>query len=178
MEASDALMQVCLWTDPVLGAATAMYDVAVEVDDGTTLAAGPVANVPVGLDQPPCITGTNPVAGSYVVDRTQLQLFDVDGVADDRDLFGVGISFLWSVWRGSDPVWRTVPSWTLSTYQLDVSPFGVGENVRVRVEAIDRTGSLASPAICPIDAADCVVSSCASSPNLCHKWKTWDLELR
>ena len=139
----------------------------------------PVGDVPVGADEPPCITGTNPVAGSYVVDRTELQEFDVDGVVDDRDVFGTdGIGFQWSVWREADPTWRPVPSWTLSTYQLDVSSFGVGEKVRVRAEALDRTGALVPPTTCPPDADDCVVASCASAPNACHKWKTWDLELR
>jgi hypothetical protein len=179
VDAADAKTQVCLWTDPMISGATAMYGVVLDVFDGTSRATSPVGNVPVSVDEPPCITGTDPIAGSYVVDRTQLQQFQVDGVADDRDVFGSsGISYSWSVWRESDPVWRAVPSWTLSTYQLDVSSFGVGENVRVRVEALDRTLALASPASCPVDADDCVVTSCASSPNVCHKWKTWDLELR
>ena len=181
--AADAAMQVCLWTDPMIVGSTAMYSVVMDVSDGTTSVTSPVVDVPVGADEPPCITGTDPVAGSYVVDRTQEQEFAVDGVVDDRDLFcdvaGMHcISYAWSVWRESDPVWRDVPSYTLSTYSLDVSSFGVGENVRVRVEAIDRTGVRASAATCPVDADDCVVTSCASSPNVCHKWKTWDLELR
>jgi hypothetical protein len=177
--AADAKTQVCLWTDPMISGATAMYGVVLDVFDGTSHAVSPVGNVPVSVDEPPCITGTDPIAGSYVVDRSELRQFQVDGVADDRDLFGgSGISYVWSVWRESDPTWRAVPSWTMSTYQLDVSSFGVGENVRVRVEALDRTGALAAAASCPVDADDCVVSSCASSPNVCHKWKTWDLELR
>jgi len=170
--------QVCLWTDPMLVGMTAMYSLVLDVSDGTTTVSSPVGDVPVAADEPPCITGTNPVAGSYVVDRAQLQTFDVDGVVDDRDRFGGGISFVWSVWREADPTWRTVPSWSLSSYQLDVSSFGVGEKVRVRVEAIDRTGALASSAVCSPDADDCIVYSCASLPNVCHKWKTWDLELR
>jgi hypothetical protein len=177
--APDAMTQVCLWTDPMIVGATGMYSVVLEVSDGTTTTTGPAADVSVSPDEPPCITGTNPIAGSYVVDRTQLQEFDVDGVLDDRDTFGgPNLTFAWSVWRQTDPVWRAVPSWTLSTYQLDVSTFGVGEDVRVRVEAIDRTGALASPSVCPVDADDCVVYSCASQPNVCNKWKTWDLELR
>ncbi|MCU1279872.1 MAG: hypothetical protein JWM53_3418, partial [bacterium] len=179
VRAPDAKTQVCLWTDPMIAGATAMYSVVLDVSDGTTSATSPAADVPVGADEPPCITGTNPVAGSYVVDRAQLQQFEVDGVVDDRDVFGSdGIGYAWSVWRENDPTWRAVPSWKMSTYQLDVSSFGVGENVRVRVEAIDRTGALASAATCGVDADDCVVMSCASSPNVCHKWKTWDLELR
>ncbi len=170
--------QVCLQTDPTLTGATAMYRVVLDVSDGTTTVTSPAGDVAVGADEPPCITGTDPLAGSYVVDRTQLQEFGVDGVVDDRDVFGVGIGFVWSVWREADPTWRTVPSWNLSTYQLDVSSFGVGEKVRVRVEAFDRTGALAPPSVCAPDADDCIVYSCASLPNVCHKWKTWDLELR
>jgi hypothetical protein len=174
----DALTQVCLWTDPTLAAATAMYSVVLDVSDGTSTVTSPVGDVPVSTDEPPCITGTNPVAGSYVVDRSQLQEFDVDGVVDDRDRFDDGITFAWSVWRQTDPTWRPVPSWNLSTYQLDVSSFGVGEQVRVRVEALDRTMSAVAPAVCAVDADDCTVASCASMPDACHKWKTWDLELR
>ncbi len=170
--------QVCLWTDPTLVGASMTYRVVLDVSDGTSTVTSSAGEVTVDSDEPPCITGSDPVAGSYVVDRSQLQQFDVDGVIDDRDTFGVDISYAWSVWREADPVWRPVPSWTLSTYQLDMSSFGVGENVRVRVEAIDRTGWLAPPSSCPVDADDCVVYSCVSRPNLCHKWKTWDLELR
>ena len=71
-----------------------------------------------------------------------------------------------------------MPSWNLSTYQLDVSSFGVGEKVRVRVEALDRTMTAVAPAVCAVDADDCTLASCASMPDACHKWKTWDLELR
>ena len=42
-----------------------------DVSDGTTTVTSPVGDVPVAADEPPCITGTNPVAGSYVVDRTE-----------------------------------------------------------------------------------------------------------
>lgn len=178
LDVPGPMSQVCLWTDPTLAAATSMYSVVLDVSDGTTTVTSPVGDVPVSADEPPCITGTNPVAGSYVVDRAQLQEFDVDGVVDDRDLFGAGIGFAWSVWREADPTWRAVPSWSLSTYQLDVSSFGVGEKVRVRVEALDRTGAMVAPTICSPDADDCIVASCASMPNACHKWKTWDLELR
>ena len=178
---SDASQQVCLWTDANVVAATAMYSVVMDVSDGTTTVTSPVGDVPVSADEPPCITGTNPVAGSYVVDRSQPQEFDVDGALDDRDRFDTGgITFAWSVWSESNPTWRPVPSWDLSTYQLDLSSFGVGEKVRVRVEAMDRTGpaGLVPPSICSPDADDCVVASCATAPNACHKWKTWDLELR
>jgi hypothetical protein len=179
--APDDTTQVCLWTDAMINGAVAMYSVVLDVSDGTTTTTSPAGDVPVGADEPPCITGTEPIAGSYVVDRSAMQTFDVDGVKDDRDLFGTdGILYVWSLWRESDPTWRTVPLWSTSTYQLDVSSFGVGENVRVRVEAVDRKGigPRATAAMCPVDADDCVVDSCASKPDVCHKWKTWDLELR
>jgi hypothetical protein len=75
-------------------------------------------------------------------------------------------------------VWRQVPSWPMSDYRLDVSSFGVGEKLRVRAEALDRTGARAPASVCAVDADDCAVASCASAPEACHKWKTWDLELR
>jgi hypothetical protein len=179
----DPTVWVCLWTDPMIAGSTAAYNVVFDVTDDpsdpTHTVTSPSASISVGPDQPPCITGTNPVAGSYVVDRTVLQEFDIDGAVDDRDPFGsANLTFAWSVWRDSDPTWRDVPSWTQSTYQLDVSSFDVGEHVRVRAEAVDRTGARVPPSSCPIDADDCQVASCASLPDVCHKWKTWDLELR
>ena len=179
----DPTVQVCLWTDPMIAGSTEMYSIVFDVTDNpsdpTRTVTSPVANVAVGADQAPCITGTNPVAGSYVVDRTIEQQFDITGAKDDRDPFGSnGLTFAWSVWRDADPNWREVPSWTTPSYQLDVSSFDVGEHVRVRAEAVDRTGARVPPSSCPIDADDCQVASCASLPDVCHKWKTWDLELR
>ncbi len=174
----DYAKQVCLWTDANLPAGTAMYSVVLEATDGTSTVQSGTADIPVAADAPPCITGTNPVAGSYVVDRTQLQTFGVDSAVDDRDVFGSTdrpITFAWSVWRESDPAWRAVPSYTLASYTLDPSSFGVGEKVRVRVEAIDSTGARAT---CAVAADDCIVTSCAVGAGSCHKWKTWDLELR
>lgn len=181
---ADPKEQVCLWTDPASADATTMYSVVLDVTDDASdpghTVTSPAGNIPVGADQPPCISGTEPIAGSWVVDRTELQEFIVDHVDDDRDpLVPMSLlTFAWSVWREDDPVWRDVPDWTLSNYQLDVSSFGVGEKVRVRVEAVDRTGARVPASSCPVDADDCVVASCASAPNVCHKWKTWDLELR
>jgi hypothetical protein len=180
---NDTKTQVCLWTDPMVSGSAAMYTVVLDVtddpNDKNRTVESPPGNVVVSPDQPPCITGSDPVAGSYVVDRTELQEFKIDGVIDDRDTFGgAGITFLWSVWREADQVWREVPDYPLSTYQLDVSAYGVGEKVRVRAEALDRSLTPVSSMICPVDQDDCVVPSCASVPNVCHKWKTWDLELR
>jgi hypothetical protein len=175
--------QVCLWTDPKAENATSMYKVVLEAFDGKTLAMGLAGDgIQVSPDQPPCITGTQLPAGSYVVDRSQPQTFQVTGVADDLDGFGASaLHFAWSVWRETDvdsmgvPVWRSVPSHPGSSYTLDASAFGVGEIVKVRVEAIDRTGARAG---CDIDDLDCHVTSCAASGATCNQWRTWTLELR
>jgi len=174
--------QVCLKTDPLVVGSSGMYRVVLDVFDGKTTASTPPGAVEVHADEPPCITGVSPVAGSYVVDRTQLQLFDVEGAQDDRDHFVDGsIGFVWSVRRDSDATWTQVANWRIPSFQLDPSSFGVGEIVHVRVEAIDR--SCTDPATCANVACDpsvavCMVASCVTYPLKCAKWKTWDLELR
>jgi hypothetical protein len=174
----DTLMHVCLWTDPTLYSGVGMYSVVLDASDGTTLVTSGAANITVGPDQPPCITGTEPVAGSYVVDRTQPQTFYVDGAIDDSDAFNAGITYAWSVYRAADGMWTDVPDYNLSTYTLDLASFGVGEKLEVRVEALDRTLRRVPANTCAPDVDDCTVSSCAAGMNACHKWKTWDLELR
>jgi hypothetical protein len=176
----DTITQVCLKTTDTLSNGAGMYSVELHAsDDGNvTFVKSGSANITVGPDQPPCITGTEPVTGSYVVDRTQPQTFYVDGAIDDRDSFNDGITYAWSVYRAADDRWTAVPSWNLSYYQLDLSSFGVGEKLKVRVEALDRTLAAVPPLTCAVDRDDCTVSSCAAGLNLCHKWKTWDLELR
>ncbi len=176
---TDAAAQVCLWTDTVAPASTSMYGIVLDASDGNSTVTSTTADLPVLPDQPPCITGTQDPAGSYVVDRTQLQQFDVTGVVDDLDPLGAQTSqlaFRWSVWRDSDPTWRVVPDWPSPTYQLDTSSFGIGEHVRVRVEAIDRGGSRSGA--CDPSLDDCAVTSCAAVSGACDVWKTWDLELR
>jgi hypothetical protein len=49
----------------------------------------------------------------------------------------------------------------------------VGETVRVRVEALDRSHDHCDPM-----ASDCTPASCALGAGVCHKWKTWELDLR
>src|SRR5439155_20027236 len=108
---ADAKRQVCLWTDETVTAATQMYSMVLDASDGTTTVPSAAVNIPVAPDAPPCITGTQLPTGSYVVDRTELQTFQVTGVADDRDSFGSALlTFRWSVWRETDPVWRVVPA--------------------------------------------------------------------
>lgn len=182
LSVADLKQQVCLWTTSTTGTATSMYSVALDVSDGTTTVASPIANIPVAPDQPPCITGTQLPAGSYVVDRTEVQTFRVTGVGDDLDSFGSDkLSFVWSIWHEGDvdvdgaPVWHTVPSHPGSSYSLDVSGFGVGEKLRVRVEAVDRKGTRAS---CALTADDCAVTSCGNDNATCNQWRTWRLELR
>ena len=175
----NATTQVCLWTDPALVGGTAMYSVVLDVSDGTSTVSSPVGGVTVSADEPPCITGTEPVAGSYVVDRSELQTFLVDGSVDDRDHFNDGsISYVWSVRRDTDVAWSEVPSHSLSSYTLDPSSFGPARSCTCASRR-----SIALWRACPRRPArrrssDCVVSSCAALPDVCHKWKTWDLELR
>ena len=168
---TDPTAHVCVKTNSGPGTYTVELDVS---DDGHAFIGSHSAVLAVGPDEPPCITGTEPVAGSYVVDRTQPQSFYVDGAVDDLDSFDAGIGYVWSVYRYADDSWRDVPSWSLSTYTLDLSSFGVGEKLRVRVEAIDRTGQ--RDTTCSKASDDCTPYSCVTT--VCHKWKTWDLELR
>jgi hypothetical protein len=177
---ADTVTQVCLNTNETLSSGVGMYSVELHAsDDGNkTFVKSGSANITVGPDQPPCITGTEPVTGSYVVDRTQPQTFYVDGANDDRDSFDAGITYAWSVYRAADGSWTDVSSWSLSYYQLDLSSFGVGEKLKVRVEALDRTLWRVPPETCAADRDDCTLSSCAAGANVCHKWKTWDIELR
>lgn len=185
LTAQSPALQICLWTDGGMAFASEMYSVQLEVTDGTTPVDSGIADIPVAPDQPPCITGTQPIATTspYVVDRMQLQSFKVDGVFDDRDPFGSAqLTFAWSVRRSSDvdgsgtPIWRNVPMHSQSTYDLDTSQFLVGEVVNVRVVAIDRTGARPT---CPTTPDNCVTTACPATPGgVCNQGKTWTLELR
>ena len=126
---ADTMTQVCLWTDPMLvGTGDVQRRPRRRPTAPPTTSPARAANITVGPDQPPCITGTEPVAGSYVVDRSELQTFHVDGVdRRSRQLRHAGITFAWSVWRAADPVWRDVPSWTLVDLPARRLGFGVGE---------------------------------------------------
>jgi hypothetical protein len=142
---------------------------------GATIVAGPLS-FPVVDDQPPCMTGASPLPGAYVVDRAELQHFLITGVDDDHDPFGSDqLTFIWSLWRQSDPVWRDVPLYSLPSYTLDASGFAVGETVRVRAEAVDRTGVRST---CDLMVGDCYVESCQAPGAQCQTRITWDLELR
>ena len=166
--------QVCVWPDYGKPLVPSPYFVEVDASDGSGESQSVGVSVDVEADQPPCITSVEPVAGSYVVDPNDPRGFArlaVSQVADDLDAFPQ-ITFVWSLWRETDPSWRTIDTHDYS-YSPDYSLFGVGEHVRIRVEAVDRTGTLGS---CDVAQDTCVASSCAA-PN-CAKWTTWDLELR
>lgn len=179
LEVASSGAQVCLYTDPsVAENVTATYALAVTVSDGVN---GPVkaaqqAIMPVRSDQPACILGSQPGAGLRVIDRTVPQTFTITGVADDLDPYpSAQLQFAWSVWRSSDPTWRAVAVYD-SSYQLDTSGFDVGEQVQVRAEVVDRSGSRAG---CALDVDECLESSCVvATTNSCMRWMTWSLELR
>jgi hypothetical protein len=172
--------EVCLWPDYGPSGGSTMYTVTLTVSDGTSTASVQTV-VPVTGDALPCIDSLNPPDGSYVVDPNSPAPFDtltVAKVIDDLDPYPVPpgtttqISFKWTLWRESDPVWRTIP-FSGGQYSPDYSVFGVGEHVRIRVEAVDRSGK---PASCDVSLDSCAVESCNASP--CYQWKTWNLELR
>jgi hypothetical protein len=182
---------VCLWTDDVVPAAGATYDVLFRASiEGLTAVKDDT--VAVGPDQMPCITGADPIAASYVVDRAQHFSAEITGVDDDRDGYGSpDLHYAWSVWSQTDGSsslpsgqWVEVPSYDHPAYDFDVSGYDVGEHLRLRVEVVDRTGTRASNAMCPMDQAQCLVCPCSTggqadcAANTCRKWMTWDLELR
>jgi hypothetical protein len=168
----------CVYTD-VGGDQSApdLYQVRLHVSDGTTEIQSNLFDAPVQNDLPPCLTAAAPQPGAYVVDRNEVQRFDVTGAIDDLDAFGDTLQFQWSIWREQDPTWRTVPQWSLPSYSLDASGFGVGEKIKVRVQGIDRggvRGGCSNP-----DDDLCTPSSCLTGTSqLCNAWMTWDLELR
>jgi hypothetical protein len=134
-------------------------------------------------DSPPCISGESPVADHFIVDHTRPQRLQVTGIEDDRDPYGSDkLHYVWSVWRQSDPDhWYVVPDHRDSDYVVDPLDFTVGEELRVRVEVVDRTNRTAGDA-CDIMADDCLVQSCTvptTAPlQTCRKWRTWVLEPR
>jgi hypothetical protein len=176
---ADGGAQICLYTDPNGASDTsASYTLTLSVSDSFNppVAIAQPAILPVRSDQPACILGSEPGAGLRVVDRTAPQTFTLTGVTDDLDPYPSDqLRFVWSVWRTSDPVWRAVDD-DQPDYQLDTSGYDVGEDVQVRAEVVDRTGSRAS---CALDVAQCLESSCVvATPNSCMRWMTWSLELR
>jgi hypothetical protein len=167
---------VCFWPDVGGTTLPKMYQVVLYVSDGNSEIASTPFTAPVRDDLPPCVTGAAPAPARYVVDRAEPQYLQVTGVADELDPFtSQGLAYAWSLWRENDPVWRAIPNWSLSSYTLDGSDFGVGELVRVRVEAVDRTGRRAA---CDPEDALCTVETCLLPNQMCNRWVTWDLELR
>jgi hypothetical protein len=165
---------VCVWPDYGMAQTPSNYDVELAVDNGVQPAASIHYSLPVVADQPPCITGADPGAGSYVVDPADPRTFatlQITGVADDLDSLAT-MTFAWSMYRDSDPTWRTIDV-QADTYSPDYSIFAAGEHVRIRAEALDRTMMKAT---CDPSLDTCLVTSCVT--NMCQKWMTWDLELR
>jgi hypothetical protein len=172
--------QVCLWPDYGPSLTSAPYAINLTVSDGGDTKDSISASIPVTGDALPCITGMNPTEGSYVIDPKNpapFTVLSVTSITDDLDTLAVNgggtITFYWSLWRESDPVWRDIPIHT-NSYFPDYSVFGVGEHIRIRVEAVDRTGTRASCSDPSVD--ECEVRSC-NLPT-CYQWKTWNLELR
>jgi hypothetical protein len=169
--------QVCVWPDYGPALASTDYGITLTVSDGGDTADSISTSVGVTGDALPCITGLSPGAGSYVIDPQNPAPFDtlsVSAVTDDLDSLGT-LTFYWSLWRESDPVWRDIAIHD-THYSPDYSIFGVGEHVRIRVEAVDRTGKRAKDSCSDPSVDSCEVRSCNSSP--CYQWKTWNLELR
>jgi hypothetical protein len=172
----DVPRAICFYPDVGGGTAAVSYQLMLAVSDGTTEIRSSVLDLPMLADQPSCVTGSEPAAGSYIVDRNQVQSFQVTGVTDDLDSFpSPNLSYVWSLWRQADPVWRQIPSYNQPSYSLDASSFGVGEKVRVRVEPLDRRRVRAT---CDPDADSCAHDSCLILGSQCQAWITWDLELR
>jgi hypothetical protein len=176
----------CLCPEKGSAQPSVAYPVRLFVSDGRpgnehVIEAQPFS-VQVEADQPPCVDGVDPPPGSYVIDRTQPQRFQVVDVLDDRDVEAsvdpaAQLQLTWAIWRTSDPAWRLVPLAGAHTLTFDASTLPVGERVRVRTQPIDRMGARATCA----DAVDvCTVSTCLPqlSPGACEEWVTWDLEVR
>jgi hypothetical protein len=171
---------VCLWTSGAAelenyGVQFFASDQTNPEIDSTTL------TIEVAPDSPPCITLESPTADHFVVDRTRPQTLQVTGVEDDRDANSDNIHYVWSVWRKSDPSWHVVPDHPDGVYTVNPLDFNVGEELRVRVEVLDRTNLLATT--CDPMADDCLVDSCTipsttMAPHTCRKWRTWVLEPR
>jgi hypothetical protein len=167
--------QVCFCSGKAAATPLGSYPVSVHISDGlkeNELTAAPF-DVRVDSDAPPCIDGTFPPAGSYVVDRTQPLTLTVVRVADDRD--AATATLAWSLYTSSDPVWRAVPSYSGRQYSPDLAALPVGEHVRVRAVPLDRLGARAG---CAPDAAVCTAPTCLPNLPVCQEWVTWDLELR
>jgi hypothetical protein len=173
--------KVCLWPSP--STSVQPYQVEFFASDQTNPEVTTASMIfDVAPDSPPCISGEQPTADHLIVDHTRPQLLQVTGVYDDRDGYGSDeLRFVWSVWRQSDQRWYDVPNHANGLYTVDPLDFNVGEELRVRVEAIDRTGMRAGSA-CELMSDDCIVNSCtvstATPMQACRKWRTWVLEPR
>jgi hypothetical protein len=177
---------VCLFA-----AAPGDYDVTLVVDDGVTRDDATVAadgqtahlHVTVADDRPPCMDGFDPAPGQlYLLDRGALATFAVTEVLDDLDGYpGGGATFAWSLWRGSDPVWRPVPHAAAASLTVDPTLYAVDELVEVRAQALDRVARTPacdpSALVCTYQAAYPTVPSCYLGAA-CDTWVTWEARFR
>jgi hypothetical protein len=180
--AVDGMKKVCLWPDFAMPNAGSLYTISVTATDEVSTTAAVNVGLTVKNEGPPCLTGLYPPVGSYVIDPqnpTDFDLLRAGSVADQVDGYpgGAGqLTFIWTLWRDSDPTWRTIPV-SGPSYSPDYSIFGVGEHVRIRVAVVDRTSVAPSCADTSLDT--CQVKSCAMDPTLtCNQWATWNLEMR
>jgi hypothetical protein len=180
--ATTSYTAACLY--PTDGGSTGTlprYSVTVRVSDGTSTLTSNALEVSVRSDLRPCIVDTSPPAGHYVIDRSQPQELMVLRTVDDLDMYppvksGAQPTFVWSIWRTTDPTWRVVPEHAQASYTLDPSELALGETVRVQVEARDRNDAM----MCNPDVACGTTGSCLlpSLIDTCVWATTWELELR
>jgi hypothetical protein len=178
---------VCLWPDVIPGASaqiTSNYGVQLWVRDNPThdWIKSERLSVAVLPDLPPCISPANaqPAALEQILGRGDSITLWMPRVDDDLDPYDADhpmslTQLVWSVHRTSDPTWRVVPNYSLPYYTVDADSFDVGEQVRVRVEARDRTGQAAT---CDPDQDQCASASACLFGQQCQRWTTWTLDLR
>jgi hypothetical protein len=181
------LDKVCLWpaaTSKSLDSYRVEFFASDQTNPEVAVESDPLAVVP---DAPPCITREEPPADHFIVDRTKPKTLQVTGVDDDLDGSGdpdAQLHYQWSVWRQGDGHWYDVPHHDDSVYVVEPVEFNVGEELRVRVEVLDRNLSRGRASlVCSVDAEECVVDLCStpvqtSPAPTCRRWTTWVLEPR
>jgi hypothetical protein len=178
---------VCLWPDVIPGASasiTSNYGVQLWVRDDPMhdWVKSERLSVAVLPDLPPCVSPANaqPAALEQILGQGDSLTLWMPRVDDDLDPYDADhpmslMQFVWSVHRTGDPTWRVVPNYSLPYYTIDAASFDVGEQVRVRVEARDRTGQAAT---CDPDQELCTSASACLFGQQCQRWTTWTLDRR